>query len=405
MSKTIESTVAFQDPQGNALVHGFLTLDLSQPCEITSGGGQVAPTRVVVDLDSSGKVPSGTTILANDELTPSGTTYLARLFNSHHLLVSTPGDWSIAGSSPIDLSLMVPTNNGASYSQAAFVNGNNTFTGTNTFSGATTISDFSKITSGTANPAQTGKINLANTDTIKWRDSTNSNDVILQDAGAAYATYPADMLFWGGSAFACNAFVDTSGGNPSSTGVFRLQSMATISWRNHAGSGDVSLSKDSSDNLSWPNSISIGTKVSSYNGISTVSNGIPSELATIDATGQNAAIATATLYAVPSSGAGQYLLTWNAKVTAAAGVSSTLGALTITYTDPDSVAQTITAAAQISAGTIATTSTGNSTTTVLLGLPMMINAKASTNIQYAMAYASNAANAMQYNLHIKLVAL
>jgi hypothetical protein len=35
----------------------------------------------------------------------------------------------------------------------------------------------------------------------------------------------------------------------------------------------------------------------------------------------------------------------------------------------------------------------------------MLNCKAGTNITYAMAYASNTAGAMAYNLHIKLKAL
>lgn len=149
-------------------------------------------------------------------------------------------------------------------------------------------------------------------------------------------------------------------------------------------------------------------KLSQYNSIATVSNGVPSEYATVDLTAQTAAVATTTLYAVPAAGAGQYRVTWNAKVTTAAttgAATSTLGALTIVYTDPDSVVQTITAAAQIAAGTIATTSTGNSTTTVLIGLPLTLNCKASTNITYAMAYASDTANQMAYNLHIKLEAL
>lgn len=142
-----------------------------------------------------------------------------------------------------------------------------------------------------------------------------------------------------------------------------------------------------------------------YNNISTVSNGIPSEYATVDLTGQTAAIGTTTLYAVPASGAGQYRVSWNAKVTTAAGTSSTLGALTLVYTDPDGVVQTLTCGAQTSAGAIATTTTTNTTAAVLIGLPLLLNCKASTNITYAMAYASNAAAAMNYNLHLKLEAL
>lgn len=146
-------------------------------------------------------------------------------------------------------------------------------------------------------------------------------------------------------------------------------------------------------------------KITNYNSIATVSNGVPSEIATVDLTGQTAAIGTTTLYAVPASGAGQYELSWNAKVTTPDGASSTLGALTIVYTDPDGVVQTITAAAQNKNGTIETTDTGNTTTTVMLGLTMMLNCKASTNITYAMGYASGTPATMTYNLHLKLKAL
>jgi hypothetical protein len=148
-----------------------------------------------------------------------------------------------------------------------------------------------------------------------------------------------------------------------------------------------------------------GQLATNYNGIPLVSNGIPSEVATVDLTGQTAAKATTTLYAVPATGAGQYELSWNAKVTTADAVSSTLGPLTLVYTDPDGVVQTITAPAHSKAGAPETSDTGNSTTMVLLGVPLMLNCKAGTNITYATAYASNTVGTMAYNLHIKLKAL
>lgn len=147
--------------------------------------------------------------------------------------------------------------------------------------------------------------------------------------------------------------------------------------------------------------------ISKYKDIATVSNGIPAEIATVDLTAQGAAITTTNLNSATLA-AGQYRVSWNAKVTTPAttgAATSTLGALTIVYTDPDAVVQTITAPATIAAGTIATSSTGNSTTTVLLGMPLVVNAKASTNITYAMAYVSDAAGEMRYNLHILLECL
>lgn len=133
--------------------------------------------------------------------------------------------------------------------------------------------------------------------------------------------------------------------------------------------------------------------------------GVVNKSASQDFTAQSAAIVTTTLLAVGASGAGQYLLCWNAKVTTAATTSSTLGALTVTYTDPDAVVQTVTAAAQSRAGTIETTDAGNTTTTGMIGIPLTINAANSTNIQFAFAYTSSGATAMQYNLHLRLEAL
>ena len=145
-------------------------------------------------------------------------------------------------------------------------------------------------------------------------------------------------------------------------------------------------------------------KATKYNNISLVGVGLPSLIALVDRTAQTAAITTTNLLAsVPTTG--QYRLSWNAKVTTPDGASSTLGALTITYTDADNTVQTITAGAQSKNGTIEATDTGNLTTTVLLGLPMMLNARSATAIQYAMAYVSGTPGTMAYNLHIKLEAL
>lgn len=150
-------------------------------------------------------------------------------------------------------------------------------------------------------------------------------------------------------------------------------------------------------------------KITKYNAIATVGSGIASQVATVDLTAQTAA-GGATFYAVPASGAGQYRVSWNAKVTTAAtgAATSTLGPLTLQWTDPDGTVITTTGqAAQAVAGTIVQTNATNAinSTGILLGMPVLLNCKASTNIVWAMAYASNAANTMAYNIHIKLEAL
>lgn len=136
--------------------------------------------------------------------------------------------------------------------------------------------------------------------------------------------------------------------------------------------------------------------------------GVPINQASVDLTAQTAAITTTTLFSVIT--VGQYLVTWDAKVTTAAttgAATSTLGAVTIVYTDPDSTVVTLTAPATISAGTIATSNSANSTTStgVLIGLPLLLNCKAATNITYSVAYLSNTAAQMAYNFHAKCQAL
>jgi hypothetical protein len=146
-----------------------------------------------------------------------------------------------------------------------------------------------------------------------------------------------------------------------------------------------------------------GQKATSYNGVALVANGLVSETAQADLTGQTAAKATTTLYAVPTTA--QYRLSWNAKVTTVDPGSSTLGALTITYTDADNTVQTIVMSAQDATGANVTTNTGNLTTSVLLGNTHMLNCRSGTNIQYAFAYASGTPATMAYNLHLKLESL
>jgi len=117
--KTVVSSVAFQGPDGTIAANGRLLLSLSQNAMITSGGGQVYSTiPVVIDLDATGKIPAGTQIWANDELTPTGTTYLANLQDKFATRLDTLGSWSIAGASPIDVSQIAPSSSGISMPSA-----------------------------------------------------------------------------------------------------------------------------------------------------------------------------------------------------------------------------------------------------------------------------------------------
>jgi hypothetical protein len=146
-------------------------------------------------------------------------------------------------------------------------------------------------------------------------------------------------------------------------------------------------------------------KITAYDGIACVANGVPTEYAQVNLTAQSAAIAATTLYAVPVSATGLYRINWYLKVTRAATISSTLGAITFGFTDgTDSVVQSLVAQGATQAGAAATTNTGNSTTSVLCGTTI-VYALASTNITYAIAYATSGATTMQYEVHMRLEAL
>lgn len=156
MTKTIQSTVAFTDPQNNPLANGLLILDLNQASEVSSGGGQVAPMRVAITLDSSGKIPANTSVFANDELNPSGTAYRAKLYNSNLSLVADFGFWSIVGASPIDLSQEVATSLNVAYPTAGLLNVAGTWTATQTFNSGKLVATSPTLTSPTINGTPTG---------------------------------------------------------------------------------------------------------------------------------------------------------------------------------------------------------------------------------------------------------
>ncbi len=139
-------------------------------------------------------------------------------------------------------------------------------------------------------------------------------------------------------------------------------------------------------------------KVTEYAGVATVSQGMPAEYATVDLTGQGAAISATTLYAVPASQGGMYRISWCASVTTVDGAASVLGGTTgfqILYTDLTVVK---TSPRTITSGV--NTDATNTTATAISGT-VVVFADASTNIQYQMGYTSTTPGQMKFDLHIK----
>ena len=143
--------------------------------------------------------------------------------------------------------------------------------------------------------------------------------------------------------------------------------------------------------------------ITKYNNITTASCGVKYIVGVADLTGQTAAKGATNLYTPIADGV--FEVTCTLKVTTAATSSSTLGACTITYTSADgSVAQSIVMGMNTAAGAYATTSTTNSTTTSTLSGKIIISAKSSVAIQYAIAYVSSGATPMAYSAHLVCIA-
>lgn len=105
MSKTITGKWIYTNNTGVA--NGVLYLTLSQDATI-SGTGQVAPSVYAITLNSLGEIPAATTILANDELTPSGTVYQATVIAPGGGRVWGEQLLAITGASPININNLIP---------------------------------------------------------------------------------------------------------------------------------------------------------------------------------------------------------------------------------------------------------------------------------------------------------
>src|SRR5438128_172419 len=195
---------------------------------------------------------------------------------------------------------------------------------------------------------------------------------------------------------------------------FSVDDTGTVSATSHPSKIAESTTPDGSTTTAVCRTVDNGcnqkfTKLfTQYNGIATVSNGVPAEYAKIDTTGLTGNVASALLYAVPAAAAGMYRISSLVVETTAASVSSTLPNVQIVYTDNDVGSGTVTIDATPVLGVAGIGQTGaltaNTVGTTATGV-IVINAKASTNINYqTVNYASTAAG-MAYAIHVKAEAL
>ena len=129
---------------------------------------------------------------------------------------------------------------------------------------------------------------------------------------------------------------------------------------------------------------------------------IPNELAVVTLTSQAAPIAVTDLTTLTLSGLCR--VSWNAKVTTPSSGQSSLGPLTIFYTDADGVAQTLpmahfsTLSGMLADGPV--WRNGNSTATGVVGIPVLLSCVPGSVLQYSFGYQSAGATAMQFELTV-----
>lgn len=121
------------------------------------------------------------------------------------------------------------------------------------------------------------------------------------------------------------------------------------------------------------------SKITTYNGISTVGQGVPAIYGIGRVTAQVAAAASIATYTVGSSD-GTFVVSGNVNVTTATAHSFTM---TVTYTDETNTSRTLTLSFSQITGTILTTITNVTGAGAYEGIPLHIRCKASTAITFA----------------------
>lgn len=250
--------------------------------------------------------------------------------------------------------------------------------------------------------------NAANTSGFGLQMGTADTMIVANKAQNAYGTVDAlAYLFSGVSGFTSTVWTFPTRSKISSS----ADSLLTLT--NNAASSGFGLQMGTADTMIVANQAqnaygNIGlAKIVTYNSLTTVSNGVPSELATINTTGLTANVGATTLYAVPASGEGMYRVSAYVVETVAGSVSSTLPNVQVVYTDKDSnTSVTLDVTPILGIAGIGQTGalTANTVGTVASGV-VVIYVKLSTTIQYLTTnYASTLAG-MTYALRIRLEAI
>jgi len=127
----------------------------------------------------------------------------------------------------------------------ALLSQNNTWTGVNAFNNPSNTFNGSLtglFISAAPNPAQSGRVRLAVTDTISWRNNANNGDLAMSVDSSNNIEYPNGFI---------PAYLGSKSANFAAGGLVRMASSDIICWRNNANNADVCLGKNSSDQLTF----------------------------------------------------------------------------------------------------------------------------------------------------------
>lgn len=244
---------------GSADVNGNFTMALF--CNSAGGGCSVispSGTQWQFTVNENGSPPPLGTgpQLCSATLTISGASQvISSSFSACPKLSNISGGGS--GCTVAGATNALQKNNGAGGCAASAIVDNGT---TATYSGAGGyVSPIFQSSAATA--AATGVFRLANIEFIAWRNHVNTADFSIGTSGAGSGNVPTDQLSSAVSFFA--AGFGNNSANVAASGFLRLLSSDTLSWRNNANTGDISLSKNTSDQLLFNGSVVVQGPASS----------------------------------------------------------------------------------------------------------------------------------------------
>lgn len=111
----------FQTADGKLVSNGSINFTLSAPAVVNNTGQIVQNQTITYGIDPNGNIAANSNLWGNDQLQPLGTFYIVTVADTHGSPVRGPENWVIAGSSPVNLTNIIPATPAISYSGAVLL--------------------------------------------------------------------------------------------------------------------------------------------------------------------------------------------------------------------------------------------------------------------------------------------